>query len=281
MRPPIDGGVVLVTGASSGLGREFARQLAPRARSLVLVARRTERLEALRKELTRAHPALKVTLLPCDLCDPAALDAMVDAAAREAGEIDVLINNAGVGDLGVFDRVDWKKTEQLIALNVTSLTQLTRRLLPAMVARGRGGVLNVSSGFGLEFMPGMATYIASKHYVSALTECVRIETRASGVVVSQLCPGPVATEFEEHTGNFTGQKVPSFILIDAPRCARDALAGFDADRAVIIPGFAVKVMMALGAMSPRWVKRLIYRPLAARLRAMQSQSLAAKTSGAS
>lgn len=277
MKTPIDRSVVLITGASAGLGTEFARQLAPRAAALILVARRTERLEALRTELLRAHPSLTITLLPCDLADPAALDAMVARALQEHPSIDVLINNAGMGDLGVFDRADWAKTDQLLRINVVALTQLTLRLLPAMVSRGRGAVLNVSSGFGLEFMPGMATYVASKHYVTALTEAMRIETRGTGVVVSQVCPGPVATEFETGMGNFTGQKVPSFIELDAARCVREALAGFDADRAIILPGLAIKLMLWLGAISPRWIKRWIYRPMATRLRALQGARSSAPT----
>lgn len=269
MRPPLDGSVVMVTGASSGLGREFARLLAPRVRTLVLVARRVDRLEALRDELTATRPALSVVLAPCDLVDRAATDAMLDAVARDVGAVDVLVNNAGMGDMGLFERSSWDKTRQMLAINVDALCHLTRRLLPGMVERRRGGVLNVSSGFGLQFMPGFAAYAGTKHFVTGFTESLRLEARRTGVVVSQVCPGPVATEFEEVAGNFTGQKVPGFIELDAPTCARAALAGFERDRALVVPGLAMKVVMALGAATPRWVLRLLYGPVAARLRALQ------------
>lgn len=271
MRPPLDG-TVLVTGASSGIGRAMALELAARARHLVLVARRADRLEALRDELVASRPDLQITLAPCDLLDREATDRMLEAVARDVGDVDVLINNAGFGDMGVFDRVDWDKTERMIRLNCESATYLARRLSAGMVQRRRGGILNVSSGFGLEFMPGFATYIATKHFVSGLTEGMRLDLRPVGVVVSQLCPGPVATEFESQIGNFTGQKPPGFIEISAEHCARVAVRGFSRDRALIIPGFWIRLSMFLGAISPRWIKRLVYLPIARRLRKLQLSS---------
>jgi len=268
MRPPLDG-TVIVTGASSGIGRAMAVELADRARHLVLVARRRELLEELREELVASRPGLAVTLFPCDLLDREATDRMLEGVAREVGDVDVLINNAGFGDMGVFDRVDWGKTERMIRLNCESVVYLTRRLVTGMVERGRGGILNVSSGFGLEFMPGFSTYIATKHFLSGLTESMRLELRGVGVVVSQVCPGPVATEFESHIGNFTGQKPPSFIEISPERCARAAIRGFARGRALVIPGFWIKLLMGLGAISPRWLKRLVYLPIATQLRRAQ------------
>jgi hypothetical protein len=268
MRPPLDG-TILITGASSGIGRAMAVELAPRAKALVLVARRVDRLEELRDELVARRPELVVSLQQCDLCERVATDRMLEAVAREVGDVDVLINNAGIGDMGAFDRADWSKTERLIRLNVESLTYLCHRLVGPMVERRRGGILNVSSGFGLEFMPSFATYIASKHYVSGLTESMRLDLRSQGVVVTQVCPGPVATEFEEHLGNFTGHKPPGFLEISAERCARSAIGGFARDRALVIPGIAIRFVMWIGALTPRWVKRLIYRPLAGAARRVQ------------
>lgn len=271
MRAPLDG-TVLVTGASSGIGRAMAVELAPRAAHLVLVARRTDRLEALRDELLAGRPDLAVTLQPCDLLDREATERMLDAVARDVGDVDVLINNAGFGDMGVFDRVDWDKTQRMIRLNCESATYLAHRLVQGMVARRRGGILNVSSGFGLEFMPGFSTYIATKHYLSGLTESMRLELRGRGVVVSQLCPGPVTSEFESHIGNFTGQKPPKLVEISAERCARVAVRGFARGKALIIPGFWIKLAMAVGSVTPRWVKRLVYLPIAHKLREIQLSS---------
>ena len=269
MRPPLDG-TILITGASSGIGEAMARELAARARTLVLVARRRERLDALREELAASHPQLGVSVQPCDLLSREATDRMLDAVASEVGPVDVLVNNAGFGDMGVFDRAEWDKTERMIRLNVESLTYLTHRLVGSMVERKRGGILMVSSGFGLEFMPGFPVYIATKHYVSALSECLRLELRSQGIVVTQVCPGPVATEFESHLGNFTGRKPPGLVEISAERCARSAIRGFARGRALIIPGVLIHLSLWIGALTPRWVKRLVYRPLATLTRRIQS-----------
>lgn len=272
MRPPIDGGTVLITGASSGIGRAMALLLAPRARTLVLVARRKDRLEALRDELLRGRPELKVVLAPCDLGDRGQTDAMLDAVAAQAGDVDVLINNAGFGDLGVFDLADWGKTERMIGLNVTSLAYLTHRLVQPMVKRGRGGILNISSGWGLTFAPGLSAYIGTKHFVTSFTEALRLDLAGTGVVVTQSCPGPVPTEFEENMGNFTGMKVPSIVEISAERCAKASLRAFDRGRALVIPGVLIWLVTLLGIVTPRFVLRLVYRPFG---RAIRKRQLAA------
>lgn len=256
MPSPIDGGVVLVTGASSGIGLELARQLAPRAARLVLVARRVERLEALAKELRASRSELVVDLLPCDLSDRGATLGLAAQLAERGIEVDVLVNNAGVGDMGVFDRADLDKTVSMIELNCVSLTILTRAVLPGMVARRRGGILNISSGFGLGVMPGFAAYIATKHFVTGLTEALVADLAGTGVSATQVCPGPVATEFESNIGNFTGKKAPSFVEISAATCARAALRGFDRRRALVVPGIVMSIVMAINALSPRFTRRI-------------------------
>jgi len=257
MRPPIDDGVVLITGASSGIGREFARLVAPRARAVVLVARRRDRLEELSKELRAARPELRVCVHERDLADPASSTELANAVRAEVGDVDVLINNAGAGDMGVFDRTDPAKSDQLIRVNVSSVVALTREFVPAMVAKRRGGILNVSSGFGLSFLGGFAVYIGRKHFVTGFTEALRADLAGTGVVVTQVCPGPVATEFEQHIGNFTGQRAPSFIEISPARCARSALAAFERGRAMRIPGAVVPAFMWIVALTPRVVVRLV------------------------
>lgn len=266
--PPLDG-TILITGASSGIGLELARATAKRARALVLVARRRDRLEALAAELKAARPGLVVHIEACDLGDRAQVDAMLTSLAAQVGPIDVLINNAGFGDLSVFDRSDWAKTERMIELNVTLLTYLTRRLVEPMVERGRGGILMISSGYGLTFTPGMAAYIGTKHYVTGFTEALRLDMTGTGVVVTQACPGPVETEFMDGIGNFTGMGVPSFVSITAAQCAKSALDGFERGRALVIPGLVIRTVMQLSSLSPRFMQRLVMKPVAAALRRKQ------------
>lgn len=268
MRPPLDG-TVLITGASSGIGRELAHCFGAEASTLVLVARRETRLQELATELRQTHPKLTVDVRPCDLLDREATAAMVEAVQREVAPVDVLVNNAGLGDVGAFDLASWSKTQRMLELNVTALTQLTHLLLPSMVKRKRGGVLQVSSGFGLQFMPGFAAYVGTKHYVTGFTESLRIEMRQHGVVISQLCPGPVRTEFEANAADFDAPEVPSAISISAEHCARVGYAGFRRDRAIIVPGLLMKTMMFFGAWTPRWFLRLMYAPASRKLRQLQ------------
>jgi short-subunit dehydrogenase len=124
-----------------------------------------------------------------------------------------------------------------------------------MVERGRGGILNVSSGFGLAVMPSFAAYIATKHYVTGLTEGLLADLAGTGVVVTQVCPGPVATEFDSRIGNFTGMKTPGLLEISAERCARAAIAGFDRRRAMVIPGAIMKLLLFVNGISPRFLRR--------------------------
>ncbi|MSP24682.1 MAG: SDR family oxidoreductase [Myxococcales bacterium] len=274
MRAPIAGSTALLTGASSGIGEALARRLAPRVKKLVLVARRVDRLERLMGELALANPHAEIAIEPCDLADRTALTALCDKLAQEHVTIDVLVNNAGMGDMGMFDLASWEKTEQMLELNVRALTYLTHRLVPGMVTRGRGGVLNISSSFGLAFLPGFAAYIGTKHFVTGFTESLRLDVAHAGVVVTQVCPGPVATEFEKVAGNFTGARAPWFIELSADACAKAALRGFSRRRALVIPGLGMKVMMALHALTPKVLLRLLALPMARWLRRRQERHLA-------
>jgi short-subunit dehydrogenase len=273
MKPPIDDAVALVTGASSGIGVEIARLLAPRVRVLVLVARRRERLETLAAEL--AEEGCEAVVEPCDLVDREAVASLVERVTEAHGPVDLLVNNAGLGDMGMFDLVDWEKTEKMIELNVRALTFLTHRVVGPMVERGRGGILNISSGFGLAFAPGFAAYIGTKHYVTGFSEALRLELRPCGVTVTQVCPGPVATEFEQNLGNFTEQDVPGLVEITARRCARDALRGFEKGRALVIPGRLMKLVMGLNRWTPRFLNRWVVGAGAKWMRSRQRRALGA------
>lgn len=269
MVSPWKDAVVVVTGASSGIGRELARQMAPEAKALVLVARRAERLEELAAELRDEHPDLEVMVRPTDLHDLEACGAMLDDVEAELGRVGVLVNNAGFGDMSAFDLVPWERIESLIRVNVMALAYLSHRVYPDMVAHGHGGILNISSGFGLEFMPSFGSYAATKHFVTGLSESLWCEARPLGVTVTQVCPGPVDTEFESVMGNKAGRPPPSLVRIGAKTCARQALRGFRRGRALVIPGFFIRLLMGAGAWSPRWLKRLLYLPAGAWLRKRQ------------
>lgn len=245
-----------MTGASSGIGMAIAREVAPRAKTIVLVARRVERLEKLREELVRVRADLRVEVMPCDLSKRDDVDRLVAEVKGKGIDVDVLVNNAGIGMMGFLERADSAKTIFAIDLNVTSLTQLTIGFLPGMVERDRGGVINVSSGFGLAVMPMFAVYCATKHYVAGLTEALVADLGGTHVVATQVCPGPVKTEFEEVMGNETGRKVPGFVEISAEECARASVRGFDRGRALVVPGFLMKIVMLINEVSPRFMRRL-------------------------
>jgi uncharacterized protein len=259
----IDNCSALITGGSAGIGREFARQLSGRARSLVLVARREQRLNELRDDLRQQHPNLTVHIRKADLADLTQLKESVAWLEREKIDVDLLINNAGLGDLGPFATSDPIRNEQMTLVNVVALTSLTRHLLPRMIAKKRGGILNVSSSAGFLPIPGSAVYAATKAYVNGLSEALRAELRGSGVIVTALCPGPVHTEFQE-VASRPGRKVkpgpgPEFLQVTIEQVVRDALAALEADRPLVIPGFIMKLGMFLVRITPMSILRLASR----------------------
>ncbi len=254
----------LITGASAGIGREFARQLAGRARSMILVARRDERLIELADQLQREHPKLLVHIRKVDLADLGQSQVFLEQLDREKLEVDLLINNAGLGDSGPFAESDVDRNKEMTVVNVATLTLVTRHLLPRMIAQHRGAILNVSSSAGFLPIPGSAVYAATKAYVTSFSEALRAELRGTGVSVCALCPGPVATEFQE-VASRAGRNVspgpgPDFLQVSVEQVVCDALAALEADRPLVIPGFAMKLLMLLARLMPlpvfRWVARM-------------------------
>jgi uncharacterized protein len=256
-RPPIDGGTVLVTGASAGIGRELAVQLAPRAGTLVLLARRAGRLEELQISLQERYPRLQLLSLPVDLSDENDVGRVLAEAGERAGAVDVLVNNAGVGYEGLADRADWARVRTVLRTNVLAVAQLATALVPAMVERGRGGVLNMGSGAGLTVMPAAAAYSASKHFMDGFSEALRADLAGTGVVVTQVCPGPVDSEFDQVAGSAGGMTggPPPFMRISAAQCAREALAGFDRGVPLVFPGRAYRIAMRALPLLPRELSR--------------------------
>jgi uncharacterized protein len=257
----LDGCHALVTGASAGIGREFARQLAGRAATLVLVARRQARLEELGAELVQRHPQLRVEIRPGDLSKHESIDELLAWAASQSLTIDLLINNAGLGDLGPFATGDPERIEQMMLVNMVALTRLSRGLLPAMTAQKRGAILNVSSSAGFLPIPGFAVYAATKAYVTSLSDALRCELRGRGVSVTALCPGPVQTEFVQVARRSSDGAVPAPKLAHVPveEVVRAALRGLERNRPIVIPGGVMKFGMALVRLTPRPVLRLVNR----------------------
>src|SRR5205823_335405 len=251
----------LITGASAGIGREFARQHAGRARSMILVARRDERLVELADQLQREHPKLLVHIRKVDLADLGQLQAFLERLDREKLEVDLLINNAGLGDSGPFAESDPDRNKEMTIVNVAALTLVTRHLLPRMIAQHRGGILNVSSSAGFLPIPDFAVYAATKAYVTNFSEALRAELRGTGVSVCALCPGPVHTEFQEVAKRPGAQPDtgPEFVFVPVVEVVRDALAALEADRPLVIPGFPMKLGMALVRITPLPILRLLSR----------------------
>jgi uncharacterized protein len=257
----LDGCRALITGASSGIGRELARQLAPRAKLLVLVARRTDRLEELRRELRAARPNLRVEIRTTDLAKAEEVRHLIDWAESEKFLIDLLINNAGLGDLGAFATADPEKLDQMMLVNMVGLTRLTRGLLPAMIVRGSGAILNVSSSAGFLPLANFTVYAATKAYVTSFSEGLRAELRGSGIGVTALCPGPVRTEFTDVARRSEEERelAPDFVYVSVEDVVAEALSGIARDRAIVIPGWAMKAGMAVVRLTPMAILRLASR----------------------
>lgn len=255
-----EGCTAIITGASAGLGAEFARQLAPVARCLVLVARREDRLSEMKRVFEERHPGLQVRVYAMDLADDLQMDAFADWLERDKVGPNLLINNAGMGDKGPFATGDWPKIRAMLELNVVALTRLTHRLLPMLRAGGRGAVLNVSSIAGLLPLPHMAVYAATKAYVNSFSDALRMELRDTGVTVTAVLPGPAETEFGTVAARGTGEPEwhsPEAFTVPVSEVVRAALGAVARDRARVIPGWHVALVMGLAVALPLGVLRCI------------------------
>ena len=242
--------VALVTGASAGLGVEFARQLSTRGHRLVLAARRKDRLDELAKELGNAR-AVAVDLSKAN----AAAKLLADLEAN--GEVvDLLVNNAGFGLIGRFAELDAKRERQMIDLNVATLTDLCRAVAPGMIKRKSGGIINVASTAAFQPGPKMAVYFATKAFVLSLTEALHEELKPHGVHVTCLCPGPTRTEFGDVAG-FGGNGLFDRVAMKAPEVVKAGLAGLGKNKAVVIPGVVNKLTAFSGRLVPRSVTRKV------------------------
>jgi short-subunit dehydrogenase len=243
--------VALVTGASAGLGVEFARHLAKRGHRLVLAARRKERLDELAKELGNAR-AVAIDLSKKD----SAAKLLADIEAN--GEtVDLLVNNAGFGLIGRFAELDANRLRQMIDLNVGALTDLCRGVTPGMIERKSGAILNLASTAAFQPGPKMAVYFATKAFVLSLSEALHEELKPHGIKVSCLCPGPTRTEFGDVAG-FGGNGLFDRVAMSAAQVVETGLRGLESNQAVVVAGWMNKI----GAASTRFAPRSVVRKIA-------------------
>jgi hypothetical protein len=241
----------LITGASAGLGVEFARQCSRRGDEVVLVARRKERLDELAAEIGNAH------VIAADLSEPGAATKIVAETIARGMWVRTLINNAGFGLIGRFEKLPLDRQLEMIDLNVRALTNLAYVVLNDMRLNGEGEILNVASTAAFQPGPKMAVYFATKAFVLSFTEALHEELKPHGIKVSCLCPGPTRTEFGEVAG-FGGNGLFDKTAMDAPQVVEAGLKGLDANKAVVIPGLLNKI----GAVSGRFVPRSVVRKIA-------------------
>ncbi len=264
---------VLITGASAGIGREFARQLAPVVNTMVLVARRNDRLEALELELKIVNPRLEVFCRQLDLRDQIELERFCDWLDESGLSVDLLVNNAGLGDRGAFIDSEWARLHAMLQVNIAALTYLTYRILPSMRKTGCGAILNVSSAAGFLPVPNLAVYAATKAYVTSFSEALRAELRNSNISVTALCPGPVPTEFADTASRAPHgyiSPMPELFTVSVQEVVRTALHAVSRDQARVIPGTFVNLTMTTLAFIPMFLKRVILNAQAARAKAASS-----------
>ena len=237
-------GRVVITGASAGIGEEFARQLAAAGFDLTLVARRVERLQALADELSTAH-GIRAEAWPADLADETDVAALANRLAA-TGDLVLLVNNAGFGTRGEFVEVALERTLDMIRVHVLATVTLCRAAAPGMAARGGGAIINVSSIAAFFPSAGGANYGATKAYLNAFSEALAAELRDSGVVVQALCPGFTTTEFHDvgDYQNFDRDQIPAPLWMPAREVVAESLAALGGRRVIVVPGARYRAIVA-------------------------------------
>jgi short-subunit dehydrogenase len=241
-----------VTGASSGIGADIARELTKRGHGVTLVARREDRLRELADELKASD--VRVEVIACDVSDAAARTQLVDKVNRLGLDVEVLINNAGYGSGGAFHELDGESEAAMVRVNCEAVVALTHEYLPKMIERGRGGVLNVGSTAGEQPLPRQATYSASKAFVNTFSDALHAEMHGTGVTVTSLRPGPVKTEFGDVAGISEELfSAPDFTIKSSEQVAAAAVEGLEHGKRTVAPGVAAKFATVGGRLTPRTV----------------------------
>jgi short-subunit dehydrogenase len=245
----------IVTGASSGIGVELARLLAARGHGVTLVARREDRLVALAEELAAAH-GIRAEVVATDLTDEAARTRLVDTVAERGLTVDVLVNNAGLSTTGPVASSTVADELRMVRTDVEAVVHLCSAVVPGMVERGRGAVLNVASMAAFQPLPGQAGYAGAKAFVLSYTRAMAQELRGSGVTATALCPGPVETEFAAAAGFDEAEaagSLPRVMWVSAPEVALAGIEGMERGRDVVIPGTVNRVAAGFAHLVPRRV----------------------------
>lgn len=245
----------VITGASSGFGAIFAELLAKRGLSLLLAGRDEARLNAVAQRVRQNAPNIDVELIVGDLGTKAGVGAL--AARVQDRVVEVLVNNAGFGTYGRFPELDADREQDLLAVNVDALVRLTHAVLPGMLARGRGGILNVASTIAFQPGPYQATYGASKAFVLSLSQALWAETRGTGVTVTALCPGPTRTGFVDALGSDVSHTAVYRHLVEPEPVVAAGLRAMDKGRAVVVPGWRNRIMATVGRLTPGWISALV------------------------
>lgn len=249
------GKTALITGASAGLGLELAQLFAADKHDLVLVARRRDRLQELADRLAAQH-GIAAAVIPADLADPASPEQITAELRQRNLDVEFLVNNAGFGTTGAFVERDLGRELAMVQVNITSLVHLTGLLLPAMVARRSGRILNLGSTAGFQPGPFMSTYYATKAFVNSFTEGLAYELRGTGVTVTLMCPGATNTEFGIVSGNAASRLFQMGAMPAAP-VARFAYKAMKAGKVVAIPGFLNKLTLQIHRVSTRAATRAV------------------------
>ena len=250
---PSPGATALVTGASSGIGADIARELAERGHAVTLVARREDRLAVLAEEL-EAKLHVRTDAITCDLSDAAARERLVAEIRARGLEVSILVNNAGFGSAGRFQDLDPEGELRMVRTNVEAVVHLCGEYIPAMIERGEGAVLNVASTAAFQPLARQSTYSASKAFVLSFTEVLSSDLKGTGVTATALCPGPVKTEFtDQHAGFDAASSTPDFVWMSAEETARAAVKGVERGKRVVVPGVGNRIGALAGQHAPRSV----------------------------